>query len=245
MPTGEETTILTSLATSSSGLVVIKVGGSLLDWPELPGRLTSFLDDSHRGAARLRERAVLLAGGGPFADLVRTMDQAHDLGNEKAHRLAISSLDLTAELLATLLPGSLVVHRPDDLGTGRNCGRVTILAPGRFLEELDDPGPDPLPASWNVTSDSIAARLAIRLGARRLILLKSQAPATDISRVEAARTGLVDPMFPVIARPLETVELVCLRDADPQRRLLTPEPAGPGAGRGEPGGRTSAPESVS
>jgi len=221
MPICEETTISTNLATWTFGLVVIKVGGSLLDWPELPGRLAAFLGN-HRGhEACLREQAVLVAGGGPFADLIRTMDQTHDLGDQKAHRLAIRSLDLTAELLAALLPGFAVVHRPEDLWACRNLGQVPILAPRRFLEEIDDRGPDPLAASWDVTSDSIAARIAVLLGARRLILLKSVGLSADIDRGEAARLGLVDAMFPQIASELQVVELVCLRDCEPRARVLT------------------------
>lgn len=101
--------------------------------------------------------------------------------------LAISSLDLTTELLAALLPGFAVVHRTEDLWACRNLGQVPILAPGRFLEEFDDRGPDPLAASWDVTSDSIAARIAVLLGARRLILLKSVGLSADIDRGGAAR----------------------------------------------------------
>jgi 5-(aminomethyl)-3-furanmethanol phosphate kinase len=149
------------------------------------------------------------------------MDQTHGLGDQKAHRLAIRSLDLTAELLAALLPGSAVVHRPEDLWACRNLGQVPILTPGQFLEELDDREPDRLPASWDVTSDSIAARIAVLLGARRLILLKSVRLSADIDRGEAARLGLVDAMFPRIASALEVVELVCLRDPELQRRILT------------------------
>jgi aspartokinase-like uncharacterized kinase len=225
MPIRKETTISTNLVTTLSGLVVIKVGGSLLDWPEMPGRLAAYLDTQRGRAACLRAQAVLVAGGGQFADLIRTMDRTHDLGDQKAHRLAIRSLDVTAELLAALLPGSAVVHRLEDLGTCRNSGRVPILAPGRFLEDVDDRGPDPLPASWDVTSDSIAARLAVFLGARRLILLKSVGLSADIDRGAAARRGLVDAMFPRIASALEVVELVGLRDREPRARVLTVENA--------------------
>lgn len=216
----------------ASGLVVIKVGGSLLDWPELPRRLAAFLDDDRGHEANPRKQAVLIAGGGLFADLVRTMDRIFDLGDQRAHRLAIHALDLTAELLAALLPGSAVVHRPEEIRSCWNLGQVPILAPCRFLEEIDDRGPDPLAASWEVTSDSIAARMAILLQARRLILLKSARLSADIGRGEAARSGLVDPMFPLIARQLEVVELVCLRDPEPQRRVLTADREGPQTGRG-------------
>ena len=50
-----------------SSLTVIKVGGSLFDWPELPRRLTELIDA--RQAADRDERLVLIAGGGAAADL--------------------------------------------------------------------------------------------------------------------------------------------------------------------------------
>ena len=45
--------------------------------------------------------------------------------------------------------------------------KLPVLAPYRWLREAD-----PLPHSWDVTSDSIAAWVASRIGARRLILIK-------------------------------------------------------------------------
>ena len=124
-------------------------------------------------------------------------------------------------MLAALLPGSAVVHRADELLGFRRLKQIPILAPRRFLEENDDRGPDPLAASWDVTSDSIAARIAVLLGARRLILLKSARLSSEIDRGEAARLGLVDALFPQIAGPLDVVELVCLREPEPRLRLLT------------------------
>ena len=47
-------------------------------------------------------------------------------------------------------------------------GRLAVLAPFRWLRAAD-----PLPHGWHVTSDSIAAWVAARLAARRLVLLKS------------------------------------------------------------------------
>ena len=124
------------------------------------------------------------------------MDRIHGLGDAQAHWLAIRALDLTALLLASLLPGSTVVSRPEVLRSIWNLGEIPILAPRRMLEEIDNRGPDRLPESWHVTSDSIAARIAIHLQARRLILLKSKGVPEGTDREDAARLGLVDPMFP-------------------------------------------------
>ena len=132
--------------------VVIKVGGSLLDWPELPGRLGVFLKE-------LGERkVVLIAGGGAVVDVVRAMDRTHGLGEERSHWLAIRGMDLTAALLASILPGSRLVERLEELRPVWERCEVPVLSTRGLLERMDAPGADPLPASWDVTSDSIAAR---------------------------------------------------------------------------------------
>ncbi len=164
---------------------------------------------------------MLVAGGGPFADLIRAMDRVHALGDLAAHDLAMRTLDITAALLAALLGRSRVVHRAAEIETCLSQDLVPVASPARFLEELDDISQDPLPASWDVTSDSIAARLADRLGARRLILLKSVAPDGDMDRRQAARLGLVDPLFPVLSSRLDRVEVVNLRESGAGIRRLT------------------------
>jgi aspartokinase-like uncharacterized kinase len=198
--------------TKTTGAVVIKVGGSLLDWSELPGRLAAFLDRCRAEDPTEAGRFLLMAGGGPAADLIRNSDQIHGLGDTRAHWLAIRAMDLTAALLAALLPGAMVVSRPEVLRSVWNLDRIPVLAPSRMLEEIDACGPEPLPEGWHVTSDSIAAQIAVHLRARRLILLKSRGAPEGTSREDAARLGLVDAWFPAVARELEVVDLVCLRD---------------------------------
>lgn len=195
------------------GPTVIKVGGSLLSWSELPGRLAAFLDDVRQAQDPLRFPLALIAGGGPTADLVRMMDRIHRLGDEKSHRLAIHALDLNAHLLASLLPGAMVVETPESIDACCDRGQIAVLAPRRFLEDIELGRPDPLPASWDVTSDSIAARIAVGLHASRLVLLKSASLPHGVIRAEAAWLGLVDPFFPSVASELKIVEYVCLREA--------------------------------
>jgi aspartokinase-like uncharacterized kinase len=107
----------------------------------------------------------------------------------------------------------VVVNGPEELHLACDRGQIAVLAPRRFLEDDDDRRRDPLPASWDVTSDSIAARIAAGLNASRLVLLKSASLPCGVDCAQAARLGLVDPFFPVVARELEIVEYVCLREA--------------------------------
>jgi aspartokinase-like uncharacterized kinase len=185
--------------------IVVKVGGSLLDWPALPARLAGFLD------ARSTERFVLIAGGGRTTDVIRELDRIHGLGDGPSHSLALRSLDLTAYLLATLVPRSRVVARLDSLAATWTRGRLPIFAPRAFLEDVDAHSPRPLEASWNVTSDAIAARVAVRLGAKELILLKSAHLPDGIDRHGAAELGLVDPIFVEAAHGVPHVVYVNLR----------------------------------
>ena len=198
-----------------SGVAVLKVGGSLLDWAELPVRLAGLLEA--RRASYPEERPVLIAGGGTAADLVRALDRVHRLGDSTAHELAIHALDFTARLLAALLPGTTPVDRLEALGSVWIDGGVPVLVPGPILAQIDPPGRECLPRSWDVTSDSIAARIAVHLDADRFILLKSAALPPGTRRDDASRRGWVDPMFPHVVRALQSVEYLNLRD--PAARL--------------------------
>ena len=188
-----------------TGPVVVKVGGSLLDWPGLPDRLAGYLD------GRRGDRPVLVVGGGPFADALRDLDRAQSLGEGRSHALALRVLDLTAHALAAMVPGLVVVEEISALPRAWGRGLVPILAPRRFLDR-DDRSPDPLPHAWTTTTDAIAARLAVRLGARELVLLKSAPIPRGIDLQAASRLGLVDPEFPRAASRLPVVTARNLRD---------------------------------
>jgi aspartokinase-like uncharacterized kinase len=193
--------------------VVIKVGGSLLDRPGFPARLAAFLGSSSE------EPALLVVGGGPVADALRTLDSALGIGEKRSHALALRALDLTAGVVTAVVPGLVVIERPEGMAEARAAGLTPVLAPRWFMENVDRHAPDPLPETWETTTDSIAARVARHVGADGLVLLKSTAPGADLTREAAARAGLVDPAFPAASRGLGLVRLVDLR-ADPCRSVM-------------------------
>lgn len=185
--------------------IVLKVGGSLLDLPELPQRLRQWLDQPELPPC------LILTGGGALVDAIREHDRIHQVGEARAHALAIRTLDVTAHLLADLLPGSQVVERLDELPDAWASRTVPILAPRRWLDK-DQHEPGALPHLWDVTSDSIAARLAKVLGASRLVLFKSAPCPEGCDLKTASQLGLVDPVFPDAARELPSVYFLNFRD---------------------------------
>jgi probable H4MPT-linked C1 transfer pathway protein len=141
--------------------LVVKVGGGVLADPDAFGRVLEMLSRGLPG-----RRALVVPGGGPFADAVRALDGRLPLHDDEAHWMAIHAMDQYAQLLASRLSGALVTT-PDEIHAARNAGRIVVLAPYRWLRSVD-----PLPHSWSVTSDSIAAWVAGALGARQLVLVK-------------------------------------------------------------------------
>lgn len=178
---------------------IIKVGGSLLTLPDVVSRLIDLL-----GQLPFR-RVALLAGGGPAADVVREWDKTFRLGDEAAHRLAIQSLTMTAELLTRLLPDAKRADSVRSVDDSLKCGRLPILHAEPLLCEIEQNGVGPLPSGWHVTSDSIAAWLALHWPAHRdqrcpvLILAKSvDCPASNPTEPHDA----VDPHFTQLAKRL-------------------------------------------
>jgi len=202
---GSKIETLPSSSILNPRLTVAKVGGSLYDWPDLGPQLRKWL------SAYQSETVVLIPGGGAMADVVRDLDRHHELGDDKAHWLALRALSLNAHFLADLLPGACVI---DDLETlSFQPGRVWILDPHAFTraDERRHPAGECLPHHWDATSDSVAARVARVLGACRLILLKSTSIPADLDWTEAARLGLVDPHFGRLLPPGLQVHAINLR----------------------------------
>lgn len=165
-------------------LLVVKLGGSLASSP----RLKDWLGTIAEAAADI----VVVPGGGPFADQVRALQQSWGLDDSEAHRLAIGAMELFASVLISLEPRLDPAADPDEIAGVLGRGRVPVWLPARMT--IGEPG---IPESWDVTSDSLAAWLAGRLAAKRLLLVKSAAPpAETVGAAALARAGLVDPAFP-------------------------------------------------
>jgi aspartokinase-like uncharacterized kinase len=191
---------------------VVKVGGSLLASGGLPFLLTTL------GELARSHRLVVVPGGGPFADAVRRACSLHDPGASAAHWMAVLAMDQHAHLLAGLLPAARLTTGPDEIADLLTEGLLPVLSPFRWLRAVD-----PLPHGWHVTSDSIAAWVAARLAARRLVLLKaldgvpgaSGDVLAEVPLRSPALAGIVDEYFERAVEP--GLECWVLSGREPQR----------------------------
>jgi 5-(aminomethyl)-3-furanmethanol phosphate kinase len=179
--------------------LVVKLGGSLLQHVEELDRVLAVLADV--GRAR---RLLIVPGGGPFADAVRAVDARVRLSDDAAHWMAILAMDQHAHLIAQRLVDSALVTSGTEIADAQSSARIPVLAPYRWLREAD-----PLPHSWDVTSDSIAAWCAHAVGASQLVLVKPSG---------ASGVDLVDRHFSRALQP--GVSSTCV-PADQIDRLLT------------------------
>jgi arsenate reductase len=103
-----------------------------------------------------------------MADAVRTVDASFGLSASAAHWMAIRAMDQYAEALVDAIPRGHLVRDRDGIGRALDAGEVPVLAPHEWVRQQD-----PLPHTWAVTADSIAAWVAGEVRAERLILVKA------------------------------------------------------------------------
>lgn len=152
--------------------IVVKLGGSL--HPHVADLAQVFCQSPRP--------LLIVPGGGRFADQVRALS----LPDDEAHWSAIRMMDRFGTHIATFgLPTT------DQISIS---GRTEVLLPYRCTRHFD-----PLPHSWDVTSDTIAAWVAGRLGLDLLvlksvdgILVNGSLEGMISKRIE---TDVVDPCF--------------------------------------------------
>ncbi|MDD1725812.1 MAG: amino acid kinase [Euryarchaeota archaeon] len=131
---------------------VLKIGGSLI---AVSKSLITCLVEAQLDV-------LVVPGGGPFAETVRRYSDR--INATAAHWMAILAMNQYAFYLAA--PGASLVE-----DTRALQGGISILLPFKILYESD-----PLPHSWNATSDSVAGWIAHHLNANIVI-------ATDVDGI--------------------------------------------------------------
>ena len=170
-------------------ITVIKLGGSLLSAGVLPACLDKI--------AHCSGQVLIVPGGGVFADQVRSAQKDWGFDDLAAHRMAVLAMQQMALLFNSLKPDFVLFDR-----TSECCqmAKTAIWSPD--IQELDDAG---IAASWDISSDSLAAWLAGRVAANELLLVKSCQFVKEASLPDLQRQGVLDAGF------LQFAESACFK----------------------------------
>jgi probable H4MPT-linked C1 transfer pathway protein len=198
--------------------IVVKVGGGLLSHARCLDTVLAAI-----GAAARDRRLLVVPGGGPFADAVREIDRTLTLSDDAAHWMAVLAMDQYAHLIAARLPGAVLLEDTREIGVAIDRGLVPVLAPSRWLRTAD-----PLPHTWDVTSDSIAAWVAGNVGASRLVLIKPPGlrpggmttPSSSEPSLDASGGEFVDAYLARARPPHVTLAIVAANQVDALRSAL-------------------------
>ena len=197
---------------------VVKVGGSLLLRKDLRRRI-----DGWRALQSPRP-TVFIAGGGPWCDAIRQADEVHGLGDEPSHWLAVRAMGLTARLLRHVLPDTDLLNDSELLVEALTTRPNThiVFDPRTFLNKIEPAmAGSVLPQSWDVSSDSIAARLAQFLSPCELVLLKSSPPeqACRDNNRPSRSSSYVDRFFWQAALQVQAIRFVDLLSDGYEERI--------------------------
>lgn len=171
---------------------VVKIGGSL----ERSATLPAWLDVvTAEGAGRV----VVVPGGGAFAETVRVCDRYWGLPGTVSHRMAIVAMEQFALMLCGLNEGLVEASNEVAIRSTLAQGNtpVWLATPMCLAAERE------IEASWRVTSDSLAAWLAAKLGASLALVKSASLPAGETRIAALSRTGFLDQGFGDYARDLE------------------------------------------
>ncbi len=165
------------------GPTVVKLGGSFA--------LSADLGDWIAAIAGCAGRAVIVPGGGPFADAVRAAQAQIGFDDVAAHRMALLAMEQYGCAIKSLHEALSLADSLDSIRRSLADDQVPVWLPTQVALGAAD-----IPQSWDVTSDSLAAWLAGKIGAERLLLVKQVELAHGTARVaDLAERDIVDKAF--------------------------------------------------
>ena len=164
---------------------VVKLGGSLANYPDDLKRWLEALAEAGQG------KVVIVPGGSFFADWVREAQKKWGFDDVAAHAMGLRAMEQYGLMLCGLQKSFVPASTEAEIRKALQENQVPVWLPVQTLASED------LSPSWDVTSDSLAAWLARRLTAERLVLVKSCAlPEGEMDMAELSRKGIVDAAFP-------------------------------------------------
>jgi aspartokinase-like uncharacterized kinase len=188
---------------------VVKVGGSLATAEELPFWLDML---SCYGSGKV----VIVPGGGPFSELVHESQAYWKFGDSCAHFMALRAMTQYGLMLSGMQPSLEPVEHKDDIERVLANAGVPIWLPTKMVTSDNN-----IKRSWDVSSDSLAAWLATRLGASRLLLVKSVKVDNTLPVQDLVHQGIVDVSFPgYVEEGKFSISLMSHKDFDQIPQML-------------------------
>ena len=196
-------------------LAIVKLGGSHASGTHIRDWLAAIVAEAGG--------IVIVPGGGPFADAVRMAQASMGYDDRAAHAMALMAMAQFGRALQSLHPALRLAASRSAIERALKDGKVPVWSPEAMARAA------PLPETWDLTSDSLAAWLAGALGAGQLVLVKHGLfEAQAVGAHDLAARGVVDPLFPLylkdsgarawLAAPTDSARL-----AEGLRRPIFPE----------------------
>lgn len=165
-------------------MIVVKLGGSL----EQSGTLLDCLQQIEKHYPN--DAVVIVPGGGVFADQVRAAQIRWQFDDRAAHVMALLAMQQMALLINGLKSRFVIAESVAEIKAKVDAGQILLWSPD--IQELDNAG---IMASWDITSDSLAAWLAGAVSASDLILVKSATIQPGLSLAALTELGTIDNAF--------------------------------------------------
>jgi len=168
---------------SRAPLAIVKIGGSHYSGPYIRDWLAAIAAEA--GAM------VIVPGGGPFANAVRSAQASMGYDDGAAHAMALMAMAQFGRALQSLNPALRLVASRSAISRTLRDGKVPVWSPEPMARAAA------LPETWELTSDSLAAWLAGELNALHLLLVKHghfEPAAVGVDHLVSR--GVLDSLFP-------------------------------------------------
>lgn len=162
---------------------VVKIGGSI----ERTHQLLLCLD---RVIVRAHDNVIFVPGGGVFAEEIRSAQTRWRFDDSAAHAMAVLAMQQMGIMLNAIKPELVPVSSVEELSKMSQAKNYYVWMPD--INELNAAG---IPASWDITSDSLSAWLADKIQADELIIIKAADIPEHDCLSQLAELNIVDKAF--------------------------------------------------
>ena len=144
-------------------MILFKLGGSLLN-SQFIKIWIKFITDHLKG------RAIIVPGGGLFANHIRSVQKSYNLEDDIAHDMALYSMSQMGLLISSIDRTSLhFCNTKNEIDRAIEENKVPIIGTFDFLNKrIGSPN-----KNWSVTSDSISLLISKELQLNTLFIVKS------------------------------------------------------------------------